>query len=147
MFKVVKVTNVCYSDFNKNLVIKYKDEDGIFKYAACTENLTVEVGDLVEVYRDDNVNYKGIGAMALKVVSQKQKDLITCKTRITDLIRKYKRQLQTYQMRESQLADKREKLSVRGFWKLGYYSGRSELYKNIIDDLENLVDDQESKIG
>lgn len=71
---MVEVLNVKYSNFNKCTIINYKDTDKIVKLAACIEHLAVKIGDFVEIYSDDYVNYHGIGAMALKVVSQKQKN-------------------------------------------------------------------------
>ncbi len=67
MFKIRKVKNVGYSEFNACIAITYED-DGIEKYAACTENLSIEPGNTVEIYTDNYVNYRGFGAMALKVV-------------------------------------------------------------------------------
>ncbi len=67
MFKICKVKNVGYSKFNNCIAITYED-NGIEKYAACTENLSIKSGDTVEIYTDDYVNYKGFGAMAIKVV-------------------------------------------------------------------------------
>ena len=67
MFKVREVKRVSWSEFNKCVVAVY-EEDGIDKYAACTEHLSIKCGDKVEIYGDEHVNYKGFGAMALKVV-------------------------------------------------------------------------------
>lgn len=67
MFKVRKVKSVGYSKFNECRIITYED-DGMDKFAACTEDIYLECGDMVEIYRDDHVNYRGFGAMALKVI-------------------------------------------------------------------------------
>ncbi|MDE7251598.1 MAG: hypothetical protein K2O32_01445 [Acetatifactor sp.] len=67
MIKIRKVNNVGYSKLNDCVVITYED-DGKDKFAACRENLVVECGNTVEIYRDDCVNYKGLSAMELKVV-------------------------------------------------------------------------------
>jgi len=67
MFKIRKVKNVDYSKFNDCVVITYED-NGIEKYAACIENLSIKSDDTVEIYTDDYVNYRGFGAIALKIV-------------------------------------------------------------------------------
>lgn len=69
MFKIVEVKVKAFSSFNNCEIIRY-EEDGILKFAACVEPLDVEEGDMVEVYSDEYVNYRGFGAMALKVVQQ-----------------------------------------------------------------------------
>ncbi|MCM1171304.1 MAG: hypothetical protein NC393_04165 [Clostridium sp.] len=69
MFKIVEVADVGYSGLNKCIFIKYRDTDDVLKCAACTEHLTVKNGDSVEIYSDSYVNYRGFGAMALKVLN------------------------------------------------------------------------------
>lgn len=68
MFKIREVKETGYSKFNNCNTIRYDDEDGYRKFAACTEDLYVKCGDKVEIYTDDHVNYRGFGAMALRVV-------------------------------------------------------------------------------
>jgi len=68
MFKICKVKNVGYSKFNDCIAITYEDDDGVEKFAACTENLSVKCGDTVEIYTDDYIHYRGFGAMVLKIV-------------------------------------------------------------------------------
>lgn len=66
MFKISEVKETGYSSLNGCDVIKYDDEDGYRKFAACTEDLHVECGDKVEIYTDDYVNYRGFGAMVIR---------------------------------------------------------------------------------
>lgn len=68
MFKISEVKEVIYSKFNNCNVIKYDDENGYRKFAACIEDLYVKCGDKVEIYTDEYVNYRGFGAMVLRVI-------------------------------------------------------------------------------
>lgn len=69
MFKIRDVKKVGYSKFNECYVVKYDDNDGYEKFAACVEDLYVKCGDKIEIYCDDYVNYHGIGAMVLRVIN------------------------------------------------------------------------------
>lgn len=69
MFKIREVKKVGYSNFNRCNVVRYDDDDGYEKFAACVEDLYVECGDKIEIYSDDHVNYHGIGAMVLRIVN------------------------------------------------------------------------------
>lgn len=67
LFKIRKVKSTSYSGFNKCRIITYEDEN-MDKFAACTEDAYPKCGDMVEIYKDEHVNYRGFGAMVLKVV-------------------------------------------------------------------------------
>lgn len=67
MFKIVEVKKVEQSTLSGCTTIRYED-DGMLKYAACVDGLTVHRGDKVEIYSDDYVDYCGFGAMALRSV-------------------------------------------------------------------------------
>lgn len=68
MFKIREVKKVGYSKFNECLAITYKDDDGMDKFAACVDDIFPKCGDIVEIYTDDYINYKGFGAMTLKIM-------------------------------------------------------------------------------
>lgn len=61
------------------------------------------------------------------------------KDQISNLIKKYERQLVRCRKRESDLEDRKENLSNHGCWSLGYFGGKTSLYEDIIDDLKDLV--------
>lgn len=67
MFIVREVKSVGHSKLYDCITITYEDES-MDKFAACTEHLYPKCGDMVEIYSDDYVHYKGFGAMVLKVV-------------------------------------------------------------------------------
>ena len=64
MFSVVEVKDVTYSQDKKCIVALY-EEDGRTKCAACTKMLSIKVGDKIEIFRDDDLNYKGYNTIAL----------------------------------------------------------------------------------
>ena len=64
MFKVVVVKDVILSQDKKCVVALY-EEDGRTKCAACTKMLSIKIGDRIEVFRDEDLNYKGYSAIAL----------------------------------------------------------------------------------
>lgn len=68
MFKIREVKNVGYSKFNECLVVTYKDDDNIEKFSACVEDIFPKCGDIVEIYTDDHINYKGLGSMVLRIM-------------------------------------------------------------------------------
>lgn len=68
MFKTCIVKDVSYSEEN-NCVVAVYEEDGVEKYAACTEHLTIRCGDKIKVYTDKYVNYRGYNEMALTLAN------------------------------------------------------------------------------
>lgn len=68
MLKTVEAKVSAYSKFNQCNIIRY-EEDGYLKYAACPDDVSVSVGDTVEVFSDDHVNYRGIGGIVVKVIN------------------------------------------------------------------------------
>ena len=75
MFEIRKVKEVFRSKINDCFVVgvvvlEANDDDGIEPHAALTEDVIhVKPGDLVQVYSDEFVNYKGYGAMVMQVIS------------------------------------------------------------------------------
>lgn len=59
--------------------------------------------------------------------------------KINSMITRYQRQCERSKKKEAALEEKRDDLSKHGYWSLGYYSGRTMLYEDIIDDLKDLV--------
>lgn len=62
---------------------------------------------------------------------------------IGKLLKKYSRQLERYQKKEADLEQKKESLSVHGYWSLWYAAGRVMLLQDIIDDLKDLAFEKE----
>lgn len=58
---------------------------------------------------------------------------------IKKLIKKYERQLKRCQKREQDLKEREKKLSIHGYWDLGFFSGKTSLYEDVIDDLKDLL--------
>ena len=65
MLNKVKVEAVKYSELNKCCVIEYEKESKSFALAAVAEKLCPKVGDIVWVLENDQLNYKGFGAVAV----------------------------------------------------------------------------------
>lgn len=61
------------------------------------------------------------------------------KEKIKKLIRKYERQAERCHAKESLMEQKKDRLSVHGYWDLGYFGGRATLYEDVIDDLKELL--------
>ena len=61
--------------------------------------------------------------------------------RIRELIKLYRYRQERSIKKQENLEKSKEKLSVHGFWSLGYYDGRTSLYEDIIDDLEESISD------
>lgn len=59
--------------------------------------------------------------------------------KIKNLIKKYDRQLSRSEKKEKELEERKDRLSVHGYWDLGYFAGRSSLYADIRDDLNDLL--------
>lgn len=70
MLKYVEVKEIEESIKYYNCDVISYIEDGYKKFAAITENLNVKVGDIVEIYTDEYVNYKGFGTMVLRVINE-----------------------------------------------------------------------------
>lgn len=66
--------------------------------------------------------------------------------RIRELIKLYRHRQERSIKKQENLEKSKEKLSVHGFWSLGYYDGRTSLYEDIIDDLEESISEKESII-
>lgn len=61
------------------------------------------------------------------------------KEKVKNLIKKYERQLGRSERKEKELEARKDRLSIHGYWNLGYFAGRSSLYADVIDDLNNLL--------
>lgn len=61
------------------------------------------------------------------------------KEKVEELIRKYERQLKRCRTKESLMEQKKDRLSVHGYWDLGYFGGRATLYEDVVDDLKELL--------
>ena len=66
MFTQAKVKHVWKYRLTKATVINYDDVDGFEKSAACVENLNPQIGDIIEVFTDEHIHYRGFSAVALK---------------------------------------------------------------------------------
>lgn len=64
---------------------------------------------------------------------------------IEKLIRKYERQAERCYTKESLMGQKKDRLSVHGYWDLGYFGGRATLYEDVVDDLKELLDEISKK--
>lgn len=62
------------------------------------------------------------------------------KKKIESLIKKYNRQAERAEDREKELKEREDILSVHGFWDLGYFSCKATLYRDIVDDLCEILD-------
>ena len=74
MLKTVKVKKIWRYKTTGTRAIFYDDYiDGKEHVAACVEGLYPEVGDTVEVYADKDVDYRGCGAIAFRMVDTERK--------------------------------------------------------------------------
>ena len=54
-----------------------------------------------------------------------------------ELIKKYKHKLVRAELKETEYEQKKDRLSVHGYWSLGFYAGRVMAFDEILYDLEN----------
>lgn len=58
---------------------------------------------------------------------------------VGQLIQKYERKAQRCAQKEDRLSKSKDNLSKHGYWSLGYAGGRADLYKDVIDDLREIL--------
>lgn len=61
------------------------------------------------------------------------------KEEVKRLIKEYRRKQKRAERKEERYKNKKTRLSIYGWWGLGYYSACSFVYANIADDLEDML--------
>ena len=63
----VKIQKI-FHDGDLAFITYIDDSDNYEKYAAVSNNLQPHVGDIVEVFRDDYLSYRGFGGVVIRIL-------------------------------------------------------------------------------